>query len=216
MKKFVFIFGFIFVSYGNIFAEEYSMKSIGKNNFKTMIIDNEKLSIVEVEFTWIDSLANYGTGFCYGSILNDESEDPGCFAIIKYHDGITVTVDNSWRDDQTFGATVLGTSGEIQCHSRNVLLGNYALIKDNGFSKTIARSESLNSPMKEAICNIVNHVRKGEILKSDSKRAIKIMELVCMIYESSDKNKCIRNIDPTYIKKKFKSRFTSGTRKGIK
>ena len=39
-----------------------------------MIINNEKLTIVEVEFTWIDSLANYGTGFCYGSILNDNNQ----------------------------------------------------------------------------------------------------------------------------------------------
>ena len=45
-------------------AEEYSMKSIGKNNFKSMIINNEKFTIVENNFTWIDSLANYGTGFC--------------------------------------------------------------------------------------------------------------------------------------------------------
>ena len=57
----------------NVIAEEYSMKSIGKNNFKSMVINNEKLSIVEVNFTWIDSLANYGTGFCYGSILNDNN-----------------------------------------------------------------------------------------------------------------------------------------------
>ena len=54
-----------------ILSEEYSMKSIGKNNFKSMIINNEKLTIVENNFTWIDSLANYGTDFCYGSILND-------------------------------------------------------------------------------------------------------------------------------------------------
>ena len=47
------------------------MKSIGKNSFKSMIINNEKLTIVENNFTCIDSLANYGTGFCYGSILND-------------------------------------------------------------------------------------------------------------------------------------------------
>ena len=47
------------------------MKSIGKNNFKSMIINNEKLSIIENDFTWIDSLANYETGFCYGSIFND-------------------------------------------------------------------------------------------------------------------------------------------------
>ena len=59
---------------GNVIADEYSMKSIGKNNFKSMIINNEKLTIVEVDFTWIDSLANYGTGFCYGSILNDNNQ----------------------------------------------------------------------------------------------------------------------------------------------
>ena len=71
MKKLILIILVIFVSYGNIIAEEYSMKSIGKNNFKSMNINNEKLTIVENNFTWIDSLANYGTGFCYGGILND-------------------------------------------------------------------------------------------------------------------------------------------------
>ena len=73
MKKLILIILVLLVSYGNVVAEEYSMKSIGKNNFKTMIINNEKLSIVEVDFTWIDSLANYGTGFCYGSILNNNN-----------------------------------------------------------------------------------------------------------------------------------------------
>ena len=71
MKKITLVILLLLVSYANIKAEEYSMKSIGKNNFKSMIINNEKLSIVENDFTWIDSLANYGTGFCYGSILND-------------------------------------------------------------------------------------------------------------------------------------------------
>ena len=61
------------ISYGNVITKEYSMKSIGKNNFKSMIINNEKFTIVEKNFTWIDSLANYGTGFCYGSILNDNN-----------------------------------------------------------------------------------------------------------------------------------------------
>ena len=71
MKKFILIILVLLISYGNVIADEYSMKSIGKNNFKSMIINNEKLTIVENNFTWIDSLANYGTGFCYGSILND-------------------------------------------------------------------------------------------------------------------------------------------------
>ena len=72
MKKNILIILVLLVSYGNVIAEEYSMKSIGKNNFKSMIINNEKLTIVENNFTWIDSFANYGTGFCYGSILNDD------------------------------------------------------------------------------------------------------------------------------------------------
>ena len=71
MKKNILIILVLLVSYGNVIAEEYSMKSIGKNNFKSMIINNEKLTIVENNFTWIDTFANYGTGFCYGSILND-------------------------------------------------------------------------------------------------------------------------------------------------
>ena len=71
MKNLLLILAMLFVVCGNVVAEEYSMKSIGKNSFKSMIINNEKLSIIEVELTWIDSLANYGTGFCYGSILND-------------------------------------------------------------------------------------------------------------------------------------------------
>ena len=73
MKKLILIMVVLFVYYGNVIAEEYSMKSIGKNSFKSMTINNEKLSIIEVELTWIDSLANYGTGFCYGSILNDNN-----------------------------------------------------------------------------------------------------------------------------------------------
>ena len=73
MKYISIIFMSLFLV-SNTLADEYSMKSIGKNKFKSMIINNEKLTIVEVDFTWIDSLANYGTGFCYGSILNDNNQ----------------------------------------------------------------------------------------------------------------------------------------------
>ena len=76
MKKNILIILVLLVSYGNVFAEEYSMKSIGKNNFKSLVINNEKFTIVENNFTWIDSLANYGTGFCYGSILKDNDNIP--------------------------------------------------------------------------------------------------------------------------------------------
>ena len=43
------------ISNGNVITKEYSMKNIGKNNFKSMIINNEKLIIVENNFTWIVS-----------------------------------------------------------------------------------------------------------------------------------------------------------------
>ena len=71
MKKLTRIILLLILPYGNVIAEEYFMKSIGKNNFKSIIINNEKFTIVENNFTWIDSLTNYETGFCYGSILND-------------------------------------------------------------------------------------------------------------------------------------------------
>ena len=71
MKKLILIILVLFVSYANVLSEEYSMKRIGKNNFKSMIINNEKSTIVENNFTWVDSFANYVTGFCFGSILND-------------------------------------------------------------------------------------------------------------------------------------------------
>ena len=71
MKKFILIVLVLFVYYENVIAGEYSMKSIRENYFKSMVINNEKFTIVENNFTWIDYLANYGTGFCYGSILND-------------------------------------------------------------------------------------------------------------------------------------------------
>ena len=74
MKKFILIILVLFVSYKNVIAEEYSLKSIGKNKFKSMVINNEKFTIVENNFTWIDSPANYGTGFCYGRILNDNDD----------------------------------------------------------------------------------------------------------------------------------------------
>ena len=73
MKRIILIMVILFVSFGNVIAEEYSMKSIGKNNFKSMNINNEKLTIAESDFTWVDSLANYGIGFCYGTILNDNN-----------------------------------------------------------------------------------------------------------------------------------------------
>jgi hypothetical protein len=54
-------------------AENYSMKSIGENIFKSITINDEKLTIIENSFTWTDSLANYGTGFCVGSSINGKN-----------------------------------------------------------------------------------------------------------------------------------------------
>ena len=64
---------FIFISF-SCHSDQYSMKSIGKNIFKSIEISNQKLTIAEAQFTWIDSLANYGTGFCYGSIIKNNTQ----------------------------------------------------------------------------------------------------------------------------------------------
>ena len=71
MKKNILIILVLLISYGKVVAEEYSMKSIDNNNYKSMIINNEKLTIEENNFIWIDSLANYVIGFYFSSILND-------------------------------------------------------------------------------------------------------------------------------------------------
>ena len=36
-----------------------------------MVINNKKFTTAENNFTWIDPLANYEKGFCYGSSFND-------------------------------------------------------------------------------------------------------------------------------------------------
>ena len=69
IKKHTYNFSNI-ISHGNIITKEYSMKSIGKNNFKIMIINNEKLIVVENNL-FGQSVTNYGTGFCYSNIYND-------------------------------------------------------------------------------------------------------------------------------------------------
>ena len=71
--KFFIIIILLFIPFA-LTANEYTMKSIGNNKFKSMEINNQKLTILENSFTWIDSLANYGTGFCYGSILKNNNK----------------------------------------------------------------------------------------------------------------------------------------------
>ena len=49
-------------------TEEYNLKILGDNSIRELTIDNEKLVLAETEFKWTDSDANYGKGFCLGSI----------------------------------------------------------------------------------------------------------------------------------------------------
>ena len=51
-----------------LIAEEYNLKVLGENNIKELIVENEKLVLAETEFKWTDSDANFGKGFCLGSI----------------------------------------------------------------------------------------------------------------------------------------------------
>ena len=49
-------------------ASEYNLKILGENNIKELEVDKEKLVLAETEFKWTDSDANFGKGFCLGSI----------------------------------------------------------------------------------------------------------------------------------------------------
>lgn len=51
-----------------LIAEEYNLKVLGENNIKEITVENEKLVLAETEFKWTDSDANFGKGFCLGSI----------------------------------------------------------------------------------------------------------------------------------------------------
>lgn len=51
-----------------LISEEYNLKVLGENNIKEIIVENEKLVLAETEFKWTDSDANFGKGFCLGSI----------------------------------------------------------------------------------------------------------------------------------------------------
>ena len=50
------------------FSEEYQLKIMGENNFNQIIVNDEKLVLAETDFKWSDSEANFGKGFCLGSI----------------------------------------------------------------------------------------------------------------------------------------------------
>ncbi len=49
---------------------------LGENSIKEISLESEKLVLAETEFKWTDSDANFGKGFCLGSIntISDEVE----------------------------------------------------------------------------------------------------------------------------------------------
>ena len=67
IKNFIFSMPFFLLSFYCI-AEEYSLKILGDNSIRELSVDNEKLVLAETNFKWTDSDANFGKGFCLGSI----------------------------------------------------------------------------------------------------------------------------------------------------
>ena len=67
LKRLV-IFTFLTIISFNACTEEYSLKILGDNSIRELSVENEKLVLAETEFKWTDSDANFGKGFCLGSI----------------------------------------------------------------------------------------------------------------------------------------------------
>ncbi len=67
LKSFV-IFTFLTIISFNACTEEYSLKILGDNSIRELSVENEKLVLAETVFKWTDSDANFGKGFCLGSI----------------------------------------------------------------------------------------------------------------------------------------------------
>ena len=67
IKNLIFSVPMFLLSFQNL-AEEYSLKILGDNSIRELIVDEEKLVLAETNFKWTDSDANFGKGFCLGSI----------------------------------------------------------------------------------------------------------------------------------------------------
>ncbi|MBF95694.1 MAG: hypothetical protein CFH34_01506 [Alphaproteobacteria bacterium MarineAlpha9_Bin4] len=67
LKRFIIVM-FIAILPFKAFTEEYSLKILGDNSIKELSVENEKLVLAETLFKWTDSDANFGKGFCLGSI----------------------------------------------------------------------------------------------------------------------------------------------------
>ena len=67
MKFFFFITIFLFPLFS--IASEYSLKILGENKIRDISVDKEKLELAETTFKWTDSEANFGKGYCLGSII---------------------------------------------------------------------------------------------------------------------------------------------------
>jgi len=67
IKNLIFSVPIFLLSFQNL-AEEYSLKILGDNSIRELIVDEEKLVLAETNFKWTDSDANFGKGFCLGSI----------------------------------------------------------------------------------------------------------------------------------------------------
>ena len=69
IKNLIFSVPMFLLSFQNL-AEEYSLKILGDNSIRELIVDEEKLVLAETNFKWTDSDANFGKGFCLGSIYS--------------------------------------------------------------------------------------------------------------------------------------------------
>jgi len=75
IMKFIFFLNLICISAFS-FATEYNLKILGENTIREISVDSEKLELAETNFKWTDSDANFGKGYCLGSIntIVDEVE----------------------------------------------------------------------------------------------------------------------------------------------
>jgi len=71
--KYLFSITIFFVTLSS-FASDYSLKILGENKIRDISVDKEKLELAETNFKWTDSEANFGKGYCLGSIITISEE----------------------------------------------------------------------------------------------------------------------------------------------
>ena len=133
-----------------------------------------------------------------GSIIPDESDDPGGRGSIKFKNGVVSFIDSSFRDFVLFGANIYGEDGVLEVGGRIRGKEVFKLFrtkksKSEGGIKELQRVDckvpKRTSPILNAVKNIVKTIEKREPLLCAGEDGKAALEIALVFHESSRKGR---------------------------